>query len=112
MREAANNVSNKIKGKVKIIITAVIYEFNLLHGELFYFSESPVDSNVEDVKPVSSGMVFVDVIFWIIYNREEKSESVGRSEFTLEEKGICSCGSGWLFSNVFFSDVQHSIDHS
>ena len=66
----------------------VIYEFNLLHGKLFYFSKSPVDSDVEDVKPVSSGMVFVDVVFWIINDRKEKSESVGRSEFTLEEEGI------------------------
>ena len=65
-------------------------EFNLLHGESFYFSKSPVDSDVEDVEPVSLGMVFVDVVFWIIYDREEKSESVGHSEFTLEEKGICS----------------------
>ena len=70
-------------------VEAVIYKFNLLHGKSFYFSKSPVDSDVEDVKPVSSGMVFVDVVFWIIYDREEKSESVGRSEFTLEEKGIC-----------------------
>ena len=71
-------------------VEAVVYEFNLLHGESFYFSKSPVDSNVEDVKPVSSGMVFIDVVFWIIYDREEKSESVGRSEFTLEEEGISS----------------------
>ena len=66
----------------------VIYQFNLLHGESFYFSKSPVDSNVEDVKTVLSGMIFVDVVFWIINDRKEKSESVGRSEFTLEEEGI------------------------
>ena len=93
-------------------VKAVIYEFDLLHGESFYFSKSPVDSNVEDVEPVSSGMVFIDVIFWVIYDREKKSESVGRGEFASEEKGVCSCGSSWLFSNVFFSYVQHGIDHS
>ena len=71
-------------------VEAVIYEFNLLHGESFYFSKSPVDSDVEDVEPVSSGMVFVDVVFWIINGRKEKSESMGHSEFTLEEEGISS----------------------
>ena len=93
-------------------VEVVVYEFNLLHGELFYFSKSPVDCNVEDVEPVSSGMVFIDVIFWIIYDREKKIESVGGSEFAFEEKGIGSCGSGWLISNVFSGDIQHSIDHS
>ena len=71
-------------------IKVVIYEFNLLHGESFYFSKSPIDSNVKDVEPIPVGMVFVDVVFWIINDRKEKSEGVGHSKFTLEEEGIGS----------------------
>ena len=90
----------------------VVYEFDLLHGESFYFSKSPVNCGVEDIEPVSLSMAFVDVVFWIIYDRNKEIESVGGGEFAFEEKGISSCGSGWLISNVISGDVQHSIDHS
>ena len=81
-------------------VEVVVYEFNLLHGKSFYFSKSPVNCDVEDVEPVSLGMAFVDVIFWIIYDREKEIKSVGGSEFAFEEKGISLYGSGRLISNV------------
>ena len=86
-------------------VKVIIYKFDLLHGELFYFSKSPVNCNVEDVEPVSSGIAFIDVIFWIIYDREKEIEGVGGSGFTFKKKGIGLCGSGWLVSNVVSGDV-------
>ena len=68
-------------------VEVVIYEFDLLHGKSFYFSKSPVNSNVEDVEPVSSGLVFVDVLFWIIYDREKKSEVWGVVNSLLRKRG-------------------------
>ena len=69
----------------------IVYEFDLLHGESFYFSKSPVNRDVEDVEPVMSGIAFVDVIFRIIYDREEEIKGAGGRGFTFKKKGIGSC---------------------
>ena len=38
-------------------------------------------------------------------DREKEIEGVGGSGFTFKKKGISSCGSGWLVSNVVSGDV-------
>ena len=60
--------SSRESNTALLSIKAVIYKVDLEHGESFYFSKPPINCNVKDVEPISSGVTFINVVSWVVYD--------------------------------------------